>query len=104
MHPLRPAAVSGTWYPASADVLASAVDKYLAGRAGVDGTERWRLLELVRDLTASEFGGYNYLVTLHGEGSMGAQLVQTVRDYDIAACVAYAKDMLDAPVKVPATA
>ena len=40
MHPLRPAAVSGTWYPASADVLASAVDKYLAGAAGTARLER----------------------------------------------------------------
>ncbi|MGC4080743.1 MAG: AmmeMemoRadiSam system protein B [Vicinamibacterales bacterium] len=33
MHPIRPPAVSGTWYPGSAAALASAVDSYLA-RAG----------------------------------------------------------------------
>ena len=37
MHPIRPAAVSGTWYPAAPDTLASAVDSYL-GR--VEGRER----------------------------------------------------------------
>lgn len=74
------------------------VRKYLQGRDGVDGLERWRVAELVRDLTASEFGGYNDSVTLHGEGSMGAQLVTTVRDYDVERCVAYARDMLDAPL------
>ena len=42
------------------------------------------------DLTASEFGGYNLVVTLHGEGSLGAQLVQAVRDYDVDRCVGYA--------------
>jgi len=30
MHPIRPAAVSGTWYPGSAASLASAVDAHLA--------------------------------------------------------------------------
>ncbi|MET0650053.1 MAG: AmmeMemoRadiSam system protein B, partial [Pyrinomonadaceae bacterium] len=30
MHPVRPAAVSGTWYPGAGDALASAVDGYLA--------------------------------------------------------------------------
>ena len=52
----------------------------------------------MRDLTASEFGGYNDSVTLHGEGSMGAQLVTSVRDYDLAAKVEYAQSMLDAPL------
>ena len=31
MHPIRPPAVSGTWYPGSAASLASAVDAHLAG-------------------------------------------------------------------------
>lgn len=45
MHPLRPAAVSGTWYPAAADVLASAVDGYLA-EAGT-GTRFERLTGII---------------------------------------------------------
>jgi aromatic ring hydroxylase len=74
--------------------LGPLVDKYLAGRQGVSGHERWQLAELVRDLTASEFGGYNYVVTLHGEGSQGAQLVQTVRDYDVARCIEEVRNIL----------
>lgn len=35
MHPIRPPAVSGTWYPGSAALLASAVDGHLAGVAAV---------------------------------------------------------------------
>jgi aromatic ring hydroxylase len=70
------------------------VDKYLAGREGVGGRERWELMELIRDLTASEFGGYNDVVSLHGEGSQGAQLVQTVRDYDLERCMTYAREIL----------
>jgi 4-hydroxybutyryl-CoA dehydratase/vinylacetyl-CoA-Delta-isomerase len=80
------------------------VDKYLAGREGVTGTERWQLAELIRDLTASEFGGYNYVVTLHGEGSPGAQLVQTLRDYDVGRCVGIVKDILSSAAPAPRSA
>jgi aromatic ring hydroxylase len=74
------------------------IEKYLAGRQGVGGGERWRLIELIRDITASEFGGYNYVVTLHGEGSQGAQLVQTVRDYDLEGRVDLVRTILDGGV------
>jgi aromatic ring hydroxylase len=70
------------------------VNKYLSGRAGVSGRERWELAALIRDLTASDFGGYNYVATLHGEGSLSAQLVQAVRDYEVTRCVDYAKEIL----------
>ncbi len=59
------------------------LEKYLAGRAGVGGRERWALLQVIRDLTASEFGGWTQVATLHGEGSGSAQLMQVVRDYDL---------------------
>jgi 4-hydroxybutyryl-CoA dehydratase/vinylacetyl-CoA-Delta-isomerase len=74
--------------------LGASVDKYLAGGAGVSGRDRWELIELIRDLTASEFGGYNYVVTLHGEGSPAAQLVQAVRDGGLERCVQYARDVI----------
>ena len=80
------------------------VEKYLAGRSEVGGGERWRLQELIRDLTASEFGGYNYVVTLHGEGSQGAQLVQTVRDYDLEARIDLVRTILDGRAPIPAPA
>lgn len=77
--------------------LGPLVDKYLAGRAGVTGQERWKLVQLIRDITASEFGGYNYVVSLHGEGSMGAQLVQSVRSYDVKRCINEVQDILRGP-------
>lgn len=40
-------------------------------------------MHLIRDLTASDFGGYNMVVTLHGEGSLEAQLLDAYRDADI---------------------
>lgn len=64
------------------------VRKYLQGAAGTDAETRLRLLHLIRDLTASDFGGYNLVVTLHGEGSLQAQLLQTLRDTDLTAPLA----------------
>lgn len=59
------------------------VRKYLAGARGTSAELRLRLFHLIRDLTASDFGGYNLVVTLHGEGSLQAQLLQTLRDADL---------------------
>lgn len=49
----------------------------------MSGRERLALMQLVRDLTASDFGGYNMVVTLHGEGSLDAQLLGAYRDADV---------------------
>ena len=70
------------------------VSKYLGDGAAVDGADRWHVAQLVRDLTASEFGGYNLVVTLHGEGSRQAQLVQAVRAFDLERCAGYAREVL----------
>ncbi len=59
------------------------IEKYLAGAKGVGGADRLALMHLVRDLTASDFGGYNMVVTLHGEGSLDAQLLGAYRDADV---------------------
>jgi aromatic ring hydroxylase len=63
------------------------VRKYLRGARGTDAELRLRLFNLIRDLTASDYGGYNLVVTLHGEGSLQAQLLQTLRDADLAPAV-----------------
>ncbi|MBI4241095.1 MAG: hypothetical protein HY613_05205 [Candidatus Rokubacteria bacterium] len=59
------------------------LDRYLAGARGVPAEHRLRLFHLIRDLTASDFGGYNLVVTLHGEGSLQTQLLTTYREYDL---------------------
>ncbi len=71
------------------------VRKYLAGARGTSPELRLRLAHLIRDLTASDFGGYNQVVTLHGEGSMQAQVLQTLRDVDLTRAVAAVSDVLD---------
>lgn len=66
------------------------IDRYLAGREGVSGSTRWALVQLIRDVTASEFGGYNDVVTLHGEGSQQAQLLSALREYDLRSAIDFA--------------
>lgn len=62
------------------------LEHYLAGAGETTAMERVNLLHLIRDMTASDFGGYNFVTSLHGEGSMAAQLLTTYRDYDLERC------------------
>jgi 4-hydroxybutyryl-CoA dehydratase/vinylacetyl-CoA-Delta-isomerase len=58
---------------------------------------RLRLFHLIRDLTASNFGGYNLVVTLHGEGSLQTQLLTTYREYDLERPKALVRQILGLP-------
>lgn len=69
------------------------IERYLGGKAGVSAAQRLRLLNLIRDLTASDFGGYNEVLAIHAEGSLEAQKLTIYRDYDLTACRALARRM-----------
>jgi 4-hydroxybutyryl-CoA dehydratase / vinylacetyl-CoA-Delta-isomerase len=49
-----------------------------------DSHRRLIAMNILRDLTAGELGGYNYVAALHGEGSLGAQLTAALHEYDFA--------------------
>lgn len=68
--------------------------KYLAASEKGSAEERLKLFYLIRDLTASDFGGYNSVVSLHGEGSLEAQLITTYREYDVQSKIALVKEIL----------
>lgn len=70
-----------------------ALRHYLGGRAGVDGEARLKAMNLVRDLAASDFGGYNEILTIHAEGSLQAQQITIARDYDLAPARRYAEEL-----------
>jgi len=65
--------------------------KYLGGKAGVPAEHRLRMLNLVSDLTASDYGGYQEVLAVHAEGSLEAEKLQTYREYDFSGPVRYAK-------------
>ena len=53
-----------------------------------------RAINLVRDLTASAFGGYNELLAIHAEGSLETQKITILRDYDVERCLQLAKEAI----------
>jgi len=67
--------------------------KYLGGKKTVTTEDRLRVINLVRDLTASDFGGYNEILQIHAEGSIEASKMTLLREYDAAPCVELARTL-----------
>ncbi|MDQ3700815.1 MAG: gamma-aminobutyrate dehydratase, partial [Chloroflexota bacterium] len=84
-------------YPAEEDLrsaeLGPFVRRYLGGKLGVDTEARLRALNLAADLTASDFGGYQEVLAIHAEGSIEAEKLTILRNYDAAGAKAYAKGL-----------
>lgn len=66
------------------------VEKYLGGKKGFGAVNRLKVLNLIRDLMASDFGGYHEVLAIHAEGSLEAQKLTILREFDAAACRAFA--------------
>lgn len=69
------------------------IRKYLGGKKGVPTEHRLRMLNLISDLTASDFGGYQEVLAVHAEGSLEAEKIQTYREYDFETAAAYAREL-----------
>jgi aromatic ring hydroxylase len=67
------------------------MEKYLGGKAGISTADRLRAMNLVRDLTASDYGGYQEVLAVHAEGSLEAEKLAILRSYDGARTRAYAE-------------
>ncbi len=67
------------------------VKKYLAGKKGISGDKRLQAFKMVRDLTASDFGGYQEVLAVHAEGSIEAEKLAIFRSYDSKSAYDYAK-------------
>jgi aromatic ring hydroxylase len=68
------------------------VEHYLGGKKGFGAVNRLRLMNLIRDLMASDFGGYHELLAIHAEGSLEAQKITILRGFDAEACRAFAAE------------
>jgi len=81
--------------PAAEDLTSEAtcdyVLRYLGGAKGFDAEKRLRLLNLIGDLTASDFGGYQEVLAVHAEGGLEAEKLQAYREYNFAQHAAYAR-------------
>lgn len=58
---------------------------------------RLRLMNLIQDPTASDFGGYQAVLAIHAEGSIEAEKLATFRAYNPKPAVAYAKRLASIP-------
>jgi aromatic ring hydroxylase len=83
--------------PAAEDFTSEAtrayVMKYLGGAKGFDAERRMRLLNLISDLTSSDYGGYQEVLAVHAEGGFEAEKMQAYREYDFKSVSAYAKKL-----------
>src|SRR5437016_8730217 len=66
------------------------IDHYLGG-AGVSAGERLRTINLISDLTTGEFGGYQAVLAIHAEGSLEAEKLTILREYDQERVKSYAR-------------
>ncbi|MFI5615541.1 4-hydroxyphenylacetate 3-hydroxylase N-terminal domain-containing protein [Amycolatopsis sp. NPDC051903] len=67
--------------------IRAVLEKYYA--AAVPAEPRLRLLNLIADLTARDYGGYQAVLATHAEGSLEAEKLQIARTYDPARARAY---------------
>ena len=83
--------------PAGEDLTSEAtreyVLRYLGGRKGFGAEQRLRLINLIGDLTASDFGGYQEVLAVHAEGGFEAEKLQAYREYDFKTPAAYARSI-----------
>jgi 4-hydroxybutyryl-CoA dehydratase/vinylacetyl-CoA-Delta-isomerase len=70
------------------------IEKYYRGADPDGAIERLRVMKLIRDLVASEYGGYWYTEIIHGSGSPAAEKIQMYREHDLHYCRQLAKDAL----------
>jgi len=77
--------------PSAADYLHpdlhDKLDRYLCGREGVSTEKRLRLVKLIRDLTATCDAGVHMFGTVHGEGTLEAQRMMILREFNIKPCI-----------------
>ena len=57
------------------------LEKYLVGRQGIPAEKRMRMLNFIRDLSASDYGAYQEVLAIHAEGSLEAEKLQIFRSY-----------------------
>jgi aromatic ring hydroxylase len=56
------------------------LEKYFRGAA--PAADRLRMMHLISDITARDFGGYHAVLAIHAEGSVEAEKMQILRSYD----------------------
>ncbi len=83
--------------PAAEDLsspeTAEYVKRYLGGANATTAEARLRAMNVLSDLTASDFGGYQEVLAVHAEGSIEAEKLTALRNYDPRSAMEYARRM-----------
>jgi 4-hydroxybutyryl-CoA dehydratase/vinylacetyl-CoA-Delta-isomerase len=77
----------------SSEATREYIKRFLGGRKGVSAEQRLRLIYLISDMTASDYGGYQEVLAVHAEGGFEAEKLQTLREYDFGPVAAYARKL-----------
>src|SRR5213594_1818539 len=67
------------------------IERYLGAAAGVTAERRLRMINLISDLTTGDFGGYQATLAIHAEGSLEAEKLTILREYDRERVKSYAR-------------
>ena len=82
-------------YPAHEDLAhaeyGAALLRYLEAAPGVSGSDRLRVLNLISDMTAGEYGGYQAVLAVHAEGSIEAEKLTILSQYDTENAMQFAR-------------
>lgn len=82
-------------YPASEDLehpdYGPALRRYLEGASGATGEQRLRVMNLISDLTTGEYGGYQAVLAVHAEGSIEAEKLTILMQYERERAIGYAR-------------
>jgi 4-hydroxybutyryl-CoA dehydratase/vinylacetyl-CoA-Delta-isomerase len=82
-------------YPAPEDLdhpeYGPALRSYLEAAGGASGSDRLRVMNLISDLTAGEYGGYQAVLAVHAEGSIEAEKLTILMQYERERALEYAR-------------
>ena len=84
-------------YPSTEDLdhpdYGAQLERYLAGGGGFSGPDRLKLINLISDLTTGDYGGYQAVLAIHAEGSIEAEKLTILAQFDREPAVAYARGL-----------
>lgn len=82
-------------YPAPEDLehptYGAALSRYLEAGGEMRGDQRLRVMNLISDLTSGEYGGYQAVLAVHAEGSIEAEKLTILAQYDRERAIEYAR-------------
>jgi len=82
-------------YPAAEDLdhpqYGPALQRYLESAGNIPGKDRLRIMNMISDLTSGEYGGYQAVLAIHAEGSIEAEKLTILAQYDRDRSLDYAR-------------